>query len=79
MEETQIKEFKCSDENGNVMRLVLEPQEKYPSRYDLKYFFNSKMFKLQYFPSRREAANTWDLLELLSLKQTKEENAKNTD
>jgi hypothetical protein len=69
MEESKVREFKCVDEDGNIMRLVLEPQEKYPTRFDLKYFFNTKLFKLQHFPSWRDASNMWDLLELISLKK----------
>lgn len=81
MEEQVKKEFKCVDENGNVMRLVLEPQEKYHTRFDLMYYFNSKKFKLQHFPTWRDASTMWDLLELISNQKQKEEkeNATITD
>lgn len=66
MEEDRNKKFICKDEHGNIMRLVLEPQEKYTTRYDLKYYFNDKEFKLFHFPSWRDASTMWDLLKLIS-------------
>lgn len=66
------KEFKTLDENGNSWRLSLEQHEKYPTRYDLKFYFNEKAFKLQQFGSARDAGNMWELLEVIS-KQKKGE------
>lgn len=67
------KEFQCTDNEGNLMSLSIEPQEKYPNRYDLKYIFNGKVFQLQHFPSFRDASNMWELLSLLPKKNNKKE------
>lgn len=71
MEEIKTRSFECKDGDGNIMRLVLEPQKKYPGRFELKYIFNTKIFRLQHFSSSRDACNMWDLLGLISKKQCK--------
>lgn len=61
----QKKEFKAVDDKGNEWRITLEPQEKYNNRFDLKFYFKTKAYKIQQFGTARDADNVWELLEAM--------------
>lgn len=63
--EENFKTFEAVDEKGNHFKLCFEAQVKYPTRYDLKFYFNNKMFKLQHFGTLRDALNVYDLLTMI--------------
>lgn len=72
MQEKEKKEFTSTDADGNIWRLALEPQENYPARSDLNFYFNKKCFHLQFFSRMKDANNLWELLELSANTPTKE-------
>lgn len=65
--------FEAFDEHGNHFWFGLESLEKYPSRYYLKFKLNGKDFQIQFFTTRKDAFNFWDLVRL-SAEEQKEEN-----
>lgn len=69
MEDLLARQFKAKDENGNVWKLAMRQQTKYPTRYDLIFYFNEKPFKLQHFATLRDATNVWELIEAVSNKR----------
>ena len=50
------------DEARNPWTLSLKPQNKYPTRYDLKLNILSTSFVLTTFGKKRDAQSYWDLL-----------------
>lgn len=57
------------DKDGNHFWFGLEPLDKYPSRYYLKFKLNEKEFQVQFFTARKDAFNFWDLMKLNLLKK----------
>ena len=56
--------FETTDCDGNTWWFGLEALEKYPNRSNLVFKFNDKSFQIQFFSSRKDAFNIWDLIKM---------------
>lgn len=71
----KFKPFETTDEDGNEWYFGMQVSEKNPSRHNLIFKFNKKDFKLNFYPTKKDAEQMWELITFLS-KEKKTESEK---